>query len=255
MTAHDAATRTRRELHPRRRRSGPLRVLLPAVLILAWLTAAGIGGPYFGKVDEVSSNDQTAYLPESADATRVQELLPEFTESDAVPAIAVFVGETELTEDQLATIGDEVASLADLPDVTSDVSPVIASDDGLAAQAFVPVADDADIADAVAAIGDAVNHGLPDGVTAYVTGPAGFSADLVAGFSGIDGLLLGVALLAVLVILVLVYRSLLLPVAVLATSMFSLCAALLMVWWLAKWEVLLLSGQTQGILFILVIGA
>ena len=33
MTAHDAATRTRRELHPRRRRSGPLRVLLPAVLI------------------------------------------------------------------------------------------------------------------------------------------------------------------------------------------------------------------------------
>ena len=73
------------------------------------MTAAGIGGPYFGKVDEVSSNDQTAYLPESADATRVQELLPEFTESDAVPAIAVFVGETELTEDQLATIGDEVA--------------------------------------------------------------------------------------------------------------------------------------------------
>ena len=37
--------------------------------------------------------------------------------------------------------------------------------------------------------------------------------------------------------------------------MFSLCVALLIVWWLAKWEVLLLSGQTQGILFILVIGA
>ena len=31
--------------------------------------------------------------------------------------------------------------------------------------------------------------------------------------------------------------------------------ALLVVWWLAKFEVLLLSGQTQGILFILVIGA
>nr|WP_205529111.1 MMPL family transporter [Microbacterium halotolerans] len=225
------------------------------MLILAWLTAAGIGGPYFGKVDEVSSNDQTAYLPESADATRVQQLLPEFTESDAVPAIAVFVGEAALTDEQLATIGDEVAAIADLPDVTSDVSPVIASDDGLAAQAFVPVSADADIADAVAAISDAVNERLPDGVTAYVTGPAGFSADLVAGFSGIDGLLLGVALLAVLVILVLVYRSLLLPVAVLATSLFSLCAALLTVWWLAKWEVLLLSGQTQGILFILVIGA
>src|SRR5699024_1084128 len=34
-----------------------------------------------------------------------------------------------------------------------------------------------------------------------------------------------------------------------------LCGALLSVWWLAKWDVVLLSGQTQGILFILVIGA
>uniref|UniRef100_UPI00281268BE MMPL family transporter n=1 Tax=Microbacterium sp. TaxID=51671 RepID=UPI00281268BE len=74
-------------------------------------------------------------------------------------------------------------------------------------------------------------------------------------FAGIDGLLLAVALAAVLVILVLVYRSLLLPIAVLATSMFALCVALLTVWWLAKADILLLSGQTQGILFILVIGA
>src|SRR5699024_8579818 len=41
----------------------------------------------------------------------------------------------------------------------------------------------------------------------------------------------------------------------LTTSMSALCAALLTVWWLAKWEILMLSGQTQGILFILVIGA
>lgn len=96
---------------------------------------------------------------------------------------------------------------------------------------------------------------VPDGITVYITGPAGFSADLVAGFAGIDGLLLGVALLAVLIILVLVYRSFLLPLVVLSTSLFALCVALLVVWWLAKFEVLLLSGQTQGILFILVIGA
>ncbi|MPS75989.1 MAG: MMPL family transporter, partial [Microbacterium sp.] len=51
------------------------------------------------------------------------------------------------------------------------------------------------------------------------------------------------------------YRSFLLPLVVLSTSLFALCVALLVVWWLAKWEILLLSGQTQGILFILVIGA
>ncbi|MEZ5085392.1 MAG: MMPL family transporter [Tessaracoccus sp.] len=57
------------------------------------------------------------------------------------------------------------------------------------------------------------------------------------------------------VILTVVYRSLLLPLVVLATSVFALCVALLTVWWMAKTEILLLSGQTQGILFILVIGA
>lgn len=66
-------------------------------------------------------------------------------------------------------------------------------------------------------------------------------------------MLLLVALAAVLVILVLVYRSVI--IAVLLTSVLALSAALLAIWWLAKAGVLLLSGQTQGILFILVIGA
>ena len=236
-------------------RRSVIRILIPASLIMVWLTAAGLGGPLFGKVDEVSSNDRTAYLPESADATQVQELLGDFSDSDAIPAIAVFVGDGALSEDDLAAISDAVESSSDVAGVADEVSPAIPSDDGEAAQAFIPIRSDADLGDAVEALAAHLRDGAPDGVTVYITGPAGFSADLVAGFAGIDGLLLGVALLAVLVILVLVYRSLLLPVVVLSTSLFALCVALLVVWWLAKAGVLLLSGQTQGILFILVIGA
>ncbi len=232
-----------------------LRVLLPAVLILIWLTAAGIGGPYFGKVSEVSSNDQTSYLPESADATQVQQLLGDFNDSDAIPAIVVFVSQSELTEAELTQIGETLQAATALEGVSDEVSPAIPSEDGLAAQAFVPILSDSDIGDTVAELGEELRAGAPAGVQVHVTGPAGFTADLVAGFSGIDGLLLGVALLAVFIILILVYRSFLLPIAVLSTSLFALCSALLTVWWLAKWEILLLSGQTQGILFILVIGA
>ena len=100
-----------------------------------------------------------------------------------------------------------------------------------------------------------IDETLPDGLEAWVTGPAGFTADLVEGFLGIDGLLLGVALLAVFIILVIVYRSPLLPILVLFTSLFALCVALLTVWWLAKAGIVVLNGQVQGILFILVIGA
>lgn len=239
----------------RTRRHSWLRVFLPVALILVWLAGASFGGPLFGKVDEVSSNDQTTYLPESADATTVQQLLGEFTDSDAIPAIAVFTSEEELTPSELEAISDAVADAPRVEGVADDVSPALPSEDGRAVQAFIPIDGDAELSDATTALGDELRAAVPDGITVYITGPAGFTADLAAGFAGIDGLLLGVALLAVLVILVLVYRSFLLPLVVLSTSLFALCVALLVVWWLAKWEVLLLSGQTQGILFILVIGA
>lgn len=241
-----------------------LRVFLPATVILLWLAAAGIGGPYFGKVSEVSSNEQSSYLPESADATQVQALLDDFTEGDAIPLIAVFVGESALTATQLDNIdaalstalgkaaaagGDETVHLE------LAASPLIPSANGLAAQVFVQIPNAFDLDETVATFHHTLHAELSGEVTAYVTGPAAFLTDLITAFAGIDGLLLAVALGAVLVILLLVYRSLLLPIVVLSTSMFALCVALLTVWWLAKWGILLLSGQTQGILFILVIGA
>lgn len=232
-----------------------VRILLPAILILAWLTGAAVGGPYFGKVDEVSSNDQTTFLPESAEATQVQQLQDDFTDSDAIPAIALFEGDAELTEEQLTTIEEALESAVDVEGIEEDISPPIPSDDGVAVQAFIPINSDADTAEVVSVLSDELNEGTPDEVTVYVTGPAGFSADLSQAFAGIDGLLLAVALVAVFIILIVVYRSFLLPIAVLSTSLFALCVALLTVWWLAKWDIVLLSGQTQGILFILVIGA
>ena len=244
--------------HARQARKSPrrwVRILLPAILILAWLTGAAVGGPYFGKVDEVSSNDQTTFLPESAEATQVQQLQDDFTDSDAIPAIALFEGDAELTEEQLTTIEEALESAVDVEGIEEDISPPIPSDDGVAVQAFIPINSDADTAEVVSVLSDELNEGTPDEVTVYVTGPAGFSADLSQAFAGIDGLLLAVALVAVFIILIVVYRSFLLPIAVLSTSLFALCVALLTVWWLAKWGIVLLSGQTQGILFILVIGA
>ena len=232
-----------------------LRVILPALLILIWLGAAAIGGPYFGRVDEVTSNDQTTFLPESAEATLVQEQLSDFTGDDAIPAIAVITGDSAIGDQELAAIEEETADLSEVDGVLEDISPAIASEDELAVQIFVPIDADAELGAVVEEIDAELADDLPEGLTLQMTGPAGFSADLGEAFTGIDGLLLAVALTAVLVILIIVYRSLLLPLIVLSTSVFALCAALLTVWWLAAAEIVLFSGQTQGILFILVIGA
>ena len=74
----------------------------------------------------------------------------------------------------------------------------------------------------------------PPGCTAYVTGPGGTIADFVTAFGGIDGILLGVALGVVFLILLIVYRSPILPFAVLLTAVFGLAAAALVVFPLAK---------------------
>ena len=231
-----------------------LRIGIPSLLVLIWLVGGSMGGPTFGRIDEVATNDQSSFLPASAEATQVQERLADFTGGDTIPAVVVITGEGELSTEQQAQINEAVTSLGDIEGV-GEISPALLSEDAEAAQVFVPIDTSGEVDATVEEIRTALTEDLPDGLDAWVTGPAGFTADLVKGFLGIDGLLLGVALGAVFIILVIVYRSPLLPILVLLTSVFALCVAILTVFWLAKADIVVLNGQVQGILFILVIGA
>lgn len=233
-----------------------LRILIPAVLVLVWLTLAGIGGPFFGRIGEVSSNDPTTYLPSSAESTAVQEAQTGFFESEEIPAIVVAESAdgSELTEEQIAEVADAVESSTADDQAVGEASPPIPSEDGQALQVFVPIDANADAVETVDALRTSLKDAI-DGVDVYVTGPAGFSADLTEAFAGIDGLLLIVAFAVVLVILLIVYRAVILPLLVLTSSLFALCVAVLVNWLLADAGLFLLNGQVQGILFILVIGA
>ncbi|GAA1055699.1 membrane protein [Agromyces luteolus] len=238
-----------------------LRALIPAVLILVWFALFGAGGAAFGGLSDVQRNDQASFLPASAEATEVNELQDGFRDSENVPAIVIVASDdgSDLSASQLADIDDLRDDVLDVDGVVSDeTSPVIPSDDGEAAQfvaSIAPGEGEEGSGATVEAVRALLDESPIEGTTSAVTGPAGFTADLAAAFSGIDGLLLAVALTAVLVILVIVYRSPLLPIIVLFTSVTALTASVFTVVQLAKADLLLLSGQTQGILFILVIGA
>ena len=231
------------------------RPLIGILLIVVWVAVAGIGGPYFGRISEVESNEQSTYLPSSAESTQVQKRLTEFLGSDTIPAVVVAERAGGLTDEDRAWLAAQSAQLPDEVDAVSGaVSPAIPSEDGVAAQMFVPLSADAEVGVAVADLRAAL-EGPPEGLMVYVTGAAGLTADLTDAFAGIDGLLLLVAVIAVLIILVIVYRSPLLPVMVLFASMSALCGAVLVNFYLAKAGVFKINGQVQGILFILVIGA
>lgn len=231
-----------------------LRWLVPVVLVLTWLGLAGVGGPTFGRLEEVSSNDQASFLPASAEATEAQDWQAKFRDSDEVPGIVVIEKNEAFTPPQLGELASLKTSLEDLKLGSAVIGP-IPSKDAKAVQFVVPIGSSTEVKDAVKELRDTVKEAAPEGTQTFVTGPAGLAADLTAAFGGIDGILLLVALSAVFVILLVVYRSLLLPIMVLLTSVFALCAAILLVFGMAKAGWIQLNGQSQGILSILVIGA
>ncbi|MFB0838002.1 efflux RND transporter permease subunit [Arthrobacter sp. E44] len=231
-----------------------LRWLVPVVLVLTWLGLAGVGGPTFGRLEEVSSNDQASFLPASAEATEAQDWQAKFRDSDEVPGIIVIEKSEAFTPPQLGELATLKADLENLKLGSTVIGP-IPSKDAKAVQFVVPIGSSAELKGAVKELRDTVKEAAPEGAQTFVTGPAGLAADLTAAFGGIDGILLLVALSAVFVILLIVYRSLLLPIMVLLTSVFALCAAILLVFGMAKAGWIQLNGQSQGILSILVIGA
>ncbi|WP_416404758.1 MMPL family transporter [Arthrobacter sp. LFS091] len=231
-----------------------LRWLVPLVLVITWLGIAGIGGPTFGRLSEVSSNDQASFLPAGAEATEAGEWQAKFRDSEEIPAVVIVENDAPFTPAQLAQAAKLKGDIEALKLGSAVVGP-IPSQDSKAVQFIVPMASSDELREKVKELRDVVQPGAPDGMKAFVTGPAGLTADLVNAFGGIDGILLLVALGAVFVILLLVYRSVVLPLAVLFTSVFALCAAILLVFGMAKLGWIQLNGQSQGILSILVIGA
>ncbi len=227
--------------------------LLPAVLVALWLFGAGPLGSSLGKLADVQKNDNAAFLPTNAESTEVAHLADRFTTRNVIPAIVVYESSGRLSPEQLREIGADAKQLGSLPALRGTIVGPIPSKDKKAAELIVPLASSAEPGDAVDTIRDRIG-GHP-GIRSHVAGPAGLTADLVKAFAGIDGTLLVVTGVLVFLILIVVYRSPLLPVFVLLTAMLALAVAGAVIYQLAKHDVIDLNGQSQGILFILVIGA
>lgn len=238
-----------------------VRVLLPLVLIVAWVVAAGFGGPTFGKLSDVSTNDQSSFLPASAESTKVDDWRQKFADADTVPAVVILTSDSTIEKRDLARFAALGKQLGDVDGVakpghgTDPVAGPIPSKDGHAVEFIVQLADNGDVHTTVGKLRTILSDQTPSSITAHVTGPAGMLADLVDGFAGIDGILLVVAIAAVFIILLLVYRAVILPILVLLTAVFALTAAILLVYAFAAWGWITLTGMSQGILSILVIGA
>ncbi|HZW44353.1 MAG TPA: MMPL family transporter [Dermatophilaceae bacterium] len=251
------------------------RLFVVLLVLVAWFGLAGVGGPLVGRLSEVQKNDNASFLPKSAESTEVGKLAAKFSSTDALPYFVVIERPTGLKPSDADAVKSFIAGIPSLPFeikgyslgpyLAAPPAAAVPSQDGKAL--LVPVLLNAETAAEV--IGDssplyegakalkasAASTLAPTGLAVYVAGPGGVLADFVTAFAGIDGILLLVALGVVFFILLVVYRSPILPITVLMTAVFGLAVAAMVIYPLAKNDVIGLNGQSQGILSILVVGA
>ena len=257
---------------PTRRTAGRRAVWLAIVVAIGWLVIGSAVGPLSGKLSEVQTNDNASFLPASAESTVVAKQAEAFADQQSLPGLIVITRPdgAALTADDLAAsaafaaqipalaVGDK--TIADYVD-PGPIAP-IPSQDGKAVLIAVPlnadlaqekVDGDLVLSNVTASLRDAATN--VTGLTVNVTGPAGILTDLISVFGAIDTTLLGATALIVAIILIFVYRSPFLWLIPLVSAGMALSVASAIVYILAKNEVLVLNGQSQGILTVLVFGA
>src|SRR6266540_3753971 len=229
----------------------------PALGIVIFLLVAAPLGSIGGKLSDVQRNDSASYLPEGAEATAALAASKRFTGLESTPAIIIYTrpsGITEADRIQLTLVTLAIAEHLNTRLAGPPRGPVV-SDDGKAAQIIVPFAgsDPKPIREDVRWLRQHAAE-VPD-LEVHVAGPAGAVTDLVDVFGAVNGVLLLVTAAVVLLILVLAYRSPILPFVVLAVAGTALGVANGTAYLLAKANLITISGDAQGILDVLVLGA
>ena len=234
-----------------------------AVAVLAFL-GGGFGSSYQGKLSEVQKNDNSSYLPASAESTRAGDISAQFNKTQSLPGFVVFQRSGGLTAADRAAISAAYASVTRATGVDAQAAtPPVFSADGTAASIYAPltakqkgVAVDGDqLSSAETALISTVTKSLPAGLKVYPAGPGGLLVAFISAFGGLDGTLLLAAGGIVILILLLVYRSPVLWFFPLFCAVLALGLSAMVIYFLAKGGVLTLTGQSQGILSVLVLGA
>ena len=217
-----------------------------------------------GKYTEAENNESTTFLPADAESTKVLGISEELQGGEQAPIVIVYRREGGLTAADRARIAADRAELNRAIEegkdgiyrAVSPFGPARPSESGDAALLIGNITGDGESETILDPIDD-IRERVSDpggGLEVKVTGPAGFAADAIKVFEGINGTLLGAALLIVVVLLILIYRSPIFLWIPLFAVVFAEFATRSIGYGLTELGVTV-NGQSSSILSILVLGA
>ncbi|MYR47448.1 MMPL family transporter [Streptomyces sp. SID5910] len=227
------------------------------VVIALWAVVLVPALMLAGKLGDAEENDNSAWLPGNAESTAVVERAQKLMPADSVPAIVVYDRAAGVTDADLAKARADAEAFQGIENVMGTPQGPVASEDGKAIQTIVQVHKDKSgweglgkVVDAMAEVGEKD----ADGLGFHVAGPAGYGADSIKAFGG-GGALTTITALVVVAILLITYRSPLLPMLPLITVGVALMAAEALIYLLADNAGLVVNKQTSFILVVLIFGA
>ncbi len=239
---------------------------LPAFALLAVVAflLGGVGGSFEGKLGDVQKNDNSAFLPSSAESTKVANESDKFITVKNIPGFLVYQRAGGLTAEDKAKVAADRDKVAQLPGVDgTQLGQPQVSKDGTAISLSVPLVASRggtdltgpQLSDNEKSVIRIAQTGNPPGLVAHSAGAGGLLVAFIDAFQGIDGKLLGIAGVVVIILLLLVYRSPVVWVFPLFSAVLALGLSSIVIYVLAKNNIITLNGQSQGILSVLVIGA
>ncbi|MFI2762726.1 MMPL family transporter [Streptomyces echinatus] len=227
------------------------------VVIALWVVVLVPALMLAGKLGDAEENDNSAWLPGNAESTAVVERAQKLMPADSVPAIVVYDRAGGVTDADLAKAQADAEAFQGIDNVVGRPQGPVKSQDGKAIQTIVQVHKDKSgweglgkVVDAMADVGEKDANGLGF----HVAGPAGYGADSIKAFGG-GGALTTITALVVVAILLITYRSPLLPLLPLITVGVALMAAEALIYLLAEHAGLVVNKQTSFILVVLIFGA
>ncbi len=247
------------------------------IVIFIWLGASGVFGPLFGSLSTVQENDNSAFLPDSAESTQAAKIIEKFNAdlNQTLPTLVLYLG--EVNQDKIAGLNAHLSTLGKkkIGDTDVPISKYLTqgeeifafpSQDGKALLVNLPFKSEIAqelLPNKLPALPqmietlreDASEYASSVGLTSNVTGVGALLGDLFGAFEGIDSSLLLTTLGVVALILIVVYRSPVLWILPLFSAVIALSTAGGLVYLLTKNDFIDLNGQSQGILSVLVLGA
>ncbi|MGW3816698.1 MMPL family transporter [Streptomyces sp. NPDC005046] len=238
-------------------RRGPgRRTAVPWVLLGLWVAVLAAVGPFAAKLADVQHDRAVDYLPASADSTQVARIEDRLPGGEATELVLVYHRDGGLRAADRAAAARQIAEVTRANPLTGTPEAVPSRDGGTLMYAVASTAPGTDEKKRDAFVNDVrdVARGT-DGMSVDVGGPGALATDAGEVYNSLGGPLLYTTVGVVAVLLILIYRSPLLWLVPLAVAGVADYLAMGVAYGLHQAFGTSVSGQSSGVMTILVFGA